>query len=333
MKKVTQKDIADALSLSITAVSKALKDSRDISVETKRQVLQKAHEIGYRSMDKTYSQSKENILLFLPFDRPYKPLGETSVYFFMSALFSQFKELDYQLIALPNDKADNIEYIQKMNLLYRPSAIVLTDTIPRDPRALYCLEKNITLVTQGQTDIYSQYFSIDFNEAQWIIDTCELFFSLKAKDPLLILPKIPIISIEHRYNAFMLQMKKHNFQFSENRNIFFWEDSTILSELENFMEKRGVLPDMVLLDSEYMVMQYHKFLQKHPDTPPPLLASSTNVIDLALTLNIKCHYCYQDFWQIGIKTAQTLLYALTTDKKDWQPQHHIESLIYFNPYK
>lgn len=333
MKKVTQKDIADQLSLSITAVSKALRDSNDISEATKKRVLQKAQDIGYKDIEKINTQFQKNILFFLPFDRPYKPLGETSVYFTISALFAQFKELDYQIIVLPNGQADDIKYIEKMNFLYKPEAIIITDTIARDPRVLYCLEKDIPVITQGQTDIYSQYFCVDFNEAGWINDVTEYFFAKGAKDPLLILPKLQIICIDHRLNALTLQMKKHGLQFSANKNVFFWEDSTILDELESFMTNRKTMPDMVILDSEYMVMQYQKFMQKQKNPSLPFMASATNVIDLALVLDIKCYYYWQDFWQIGKKLAKILLYALTTDKSNWETQHHIEALVPFNPYE
>ncbi len=334
MKKITQKHIAEQLSLSITAVSKALKDSSDISEETKQRILQKAQELGYKNINKINSKFQNNILLFLPFDRPYKPLGETSVYFLISALFEEFKELDYQIIVLPNSRFDDIQYIEKMNFLYKPLGMVITDTIARDPRVLYCLEKDITVITQGQTDIYSQYFCVDFNEAGWITEVTEYFFAKKAKDPLLILPKFSMICIEHRYNAFMIQMQKHGLDFSAHQNVFFWEDSTILDELENFIANRKTLPDMVILDSEYMVMQYQKLMQQQYHLRPlPFMASTTNVIDLALTLDSKCYYCWQDFWQIGKKLAKILLYALTTHKNDWQQQYHIEPLVSFNPYE
>ncbi len=333
MKKITQKHIADQLSISITAVSKALKDSNDISEETKKRVLQTAQDLGYRNMQKINPKFQNNILLFLPFDRPYKPLGETSVYFFISALFAKFKNLDYQIIVLPNSHPDDIKYIEKMNFLYKPSAMVITDTIARDPRVLYCLEKDITVVTQGQTDIYSQYFCVDFNEAGWITEVTDYFFAKGVKDPLLILPKLPMICIDHRHNAFIMQMKKYGLNYAAKNNLFFWEDSTILDELETFIKSRSALPDMVIFDSEYMVMQYQKLIKQYNDHPLPFMASATNVIDLALTLDTKCYYCWQDFWQIGQKLAKILLYALTTDKKNWQLQHHIEPLISFNPYE
>lgn len=332
MKRVTQKDIAEQLSLSVTAVSKALKNSSDISAETKQQVFEIAQRLGYQSFEKINNINKKNILFFLPFDRPYKPLGETSAYFYISAILSEFKDLDYQILILPNSTADDIDYIERMNDLYKPSAVVFTDTIVRDPRVLYCLEKDITVITQGQSDIYSQYFSIDFNESQWVIDTTEFFFSKGCKDPLLILPCLPMSSLEHRYNSFILQVKKHGLKFSHDNNIFYWEDSTSLGELQEFLTNRENYPDAVILDSEYMVMQYHKLLIEDKNRAMPFMASTTNVIDLALMLNIDCFYCWQNFWEVGKQVAKTLHYALTTDKKEWKPQHHVEPMVYFNPY-
>lgn len=332
MGKVTQKDIAEQLSISVTAVSKALKDSNDISAETKQQVFEVAQKIGYRSFKKLSWADEKKILIFLPFDRPYKPLGETSAYFYISAIFSEFKDLDYQVLILPNDHQENVDYIEKMNILYQPAVIILTDIIARDPRVLYCLEKDITIITQGQSDIYSQYFSVEFNKSQWIIDTTDFFFSKGAKDPLLILPCLPLNSLNHRYNSFMLQLKRNNIKFTHDINVFKWEDSTSLEELRNFIVGRKQSPDMVILNSEYMVMQYYKLLQEDENIKTPFMASTTNVIDLALMLNNDCFYCWQNFWEVGKQVAKMLMYVLSTDKKEWQPQHHVEPMVYFNPY-
>lgn len=48
MKKTTLKDIADALSLSVSTVSRAMNDKDEIEASTRKKVKQKAQELGYR---------------------------------------------------------------------------------------------------------------------------------------------------------------------------------------------------------------------------------------------------------------------------------------------
>ena len=47
MHKVNLKDLAHATNISISSVSKALRDSHEISSETKKKVIAKAQEMGY----------------------------------------------------------------------------------------------------------------------------------------------------------------------------------------------------------------------------------------------------------------------------------------------
>lgn len=330
MKKVTQQDIARKLGLSITAVSRALKDSADISEKTKEKVRQTAQKLGYHHLP-TQAGAKKTILLFLPFDRPYKPLGETSTYFFISAFLNIFKNLDYIIITLPNKNAHDVEYIQQMMDIHNPIAIVITDTIAQDPRVLYCLEKNITFISHGQTDIYSPHFCCDFNEYSWVFEITNTYLSQGLSDILLILPHLDLICVEHRKNAFCDAFLRHNISFDENNHIFIWDDSTDIEELRDFLKKRNQLPKAAILDSEYMLMQYTNLMKKdYKNHPLPRFASATNVIDLAKIIDIPCDYYWQDFWKIGKKIAKTVLYALENPKEEWQDFKHIIPLI---PYR
>lgn len=54
-KRVTMKDIADRLNLSINAVSLALNDKTGVGEETKRLILNTAEEMGYLDQSVKYS--------------------------------------------------------------------------------------------------------------------------------------------------------------------------------------------------------------------------------------------------------------------------------------
>jgi LacI family transcriptional regulator len=48
MSRINLKKLASELSVSVSTVSKSLRDSHEISLETKRRVLEKAEQIGYK---------------------------------------------------------------------------------------------------------------------------------------------------------------------------------------------------------------------------------------------------------------------------------------------
>ena len=66
-KRVTMKDIADRLNLSINAVSLALNDKTGVGEETKRLILNTAEEMGYLDQSVKYMQnySNKNICVLL----------------------------------------------------------------------------------------------------------------------------------------------------------------------------------------------------------------------------------------------------------------------------
>ena len=66
-KRVTMKDIADRLNLSINAVSLALNDKTGVGEETKRLILNIAEEMGYLDQSVKYMQnySNKNICVLL----------------------------------------------------------------------------------------------------------------------------------------------------------------------------------------------------------------------------------------------------------------------------
>ena len=74
-KYVTYQDIADALGITKMAVSKALRDSPDISEETKKSVREKADELGYipNNLAANLKRKKTNmiVVVFNSFHNPY----------------------------------------------------------------------------------------------------------------------------------------------------------------------------------------------------------------------------------------------------------------------
>ena len=74
-KFVTYQDIADALGITKMAVSKALRDSADISEETKKSVREKADELGYIPNNIAINLKRKTsnmiVVVFNSFHNPY----------------------------------------------------------------------------------------------------------------------------------------------------------------------------------------------------------------------------------------------------------------------
>lgn len=106
VKKITLKDLADILSVTPATVSKALRDSTDISMEMKEKVKVKAKEVGYRPnlLARTLINNKSKILGVL--------IPDLRISFFSEAVRGMYEEANkkgYETILLVHDENKIIE--------------------------------------------------------------------------------------------------------------------------------------------------------------------------------------------------------------------------------
>ena len=111
-KFITMEDIAKELGVSKMAVSKALKDSKDISEETKQKIINKANELGY--IPNLYASSlkkgKSNIIaiVFNDFYNPYFSIACYKTYFEIQKLGYQCSLVFCNKVSLDMDTVQNI---------------------------------------------------------------------------------------------------------------------------------------------------------------------------------------------------------------------------------
>jgi LacI family transcriptional regulator len=113
-KRVTLKDVAQVLSVTAATVSKALRDSSDISPETKRLVRRLSDELGYRP----------NLLAQSLINNKSKMLGvlvpDLRISFFSEAVRGMYEEAEkkgYECVFLVHDELETKER-QKLEFLY-----------------------------------------------------------------------------------------------------------------------------------------------------------------------------------------------------------------------
>src|SRR5665647_3431033 len=105
-KKLTLKDLANVLSVTPATVSKALRDSSDISLEMKKKVKSKAKELGYRPnlLARSLINNKSKILGIV--------VPDLRISFFSEAVRGMYEEANrkgYETILLIHDENKVIE--------------------------------------------------------------------------------------------------------------------------------------------------------------------------------------------------------------------------------
>ncbi len=151
--KITINDIAEALGVSKTTVSRAISGKGRIGSETRTRVLNYINEHNYspNTVAKGLAQSKTyNIGFVIPGN--YKIID---VPFFQKCMFSigeTASELDYDVI-VASINGNDISHLERLINNHKVDGIILGRTVENDPSIKFLKEKTIPFVTLGTTEI------------------------------------------------------------------------------------------------------------------------------------------------------------------------------------
>lgn len=148
-KKITISDIADALGVSKTTVSRAISGKGRIGGETRAKILQYIEEHNYRPnvIAKGLATSKTyNIGLALPGD--YDLIDLPFFQKCMMGVSEMASSMDYDVI-ISMVSANDISQLERMINNHKADGVILTRTLIQDPPAEFLKERGIPFVTIG----------------------------------------------------------------------------------------------------------------------------------------------------------------------------------------
>jgi LacI family transcriptional regulator len=173
------KDLAKALGLSVTQVSRALDDKPDVAAKTKIRVREEAARLGYlpnaaaRSMRK---QRTDTVAVVLPSGSNAVGLGALVELLHDAA--AELSNCGYDLVMIPGFDADN-----EMNVLRRvvegrrADAVIVVRTRRDDDRVRFLSERAVPFVTLGRTSSTEHSF-VDGDGAAGFAEATRLLASL-----------------------------------------------------------------------------------------------------------------------------------------------------------
>lgn len=149
----TLRELADALGLSPTQVSRALDDKPDVSAKTKERVREEARKCGYspnaaaRSMRK---QKTDTVAVVLPAGASVTGLGSLVQTLYETA--AELAVLGYDLVMIPGlDAAREVEALRRVVDGRRADAVIVVRTRRDDERVAFLTERGVPFVTHGRT--------------------------------------------------------------------------------------------------------------------------------------------------------------------------------------
>lgn len=163
----TLRTVANASGLAMTTVSRALNNSGDIALATRKRVRQLADELGYvpdRAGRGLRTGRTHTLSLVLP---PHAEIpGYTAS--IIAGLSDVCRDAGYELSATPdNPHVDELAAVKSIVQNHRADGIVLSRTSPQDLRVRYLLEHGFPFVTHGRTELASAHASVDFDNEQF----------------------------------------------------------------------------------------------------------------------------------------------------------------------
>jgi len=164
--RATLKSIAFMMGLGVTTVSRALKDAPEIGEETRRRVQLVARQVGYRPnrAGVRLRTGKTNVIS-LVLDTEDDKTGFVSDIIY--GISDGMADTSYHLVVTPySRRRDPMEPIRYVVETGSADGIIISRTIPNDPRVLYLMEHGFPFATHGRTGLAEPHPFHDFdNEA------------------------------------------------------------------------------------------------------------------------------------------------------------------------
>lgn len=217
--KPTLKTIAKLAGLAVPTVSRALNDAPDIGAKTKAKVRQIAEEIGYvpnRAGVRLRTGRTNVVSLVISTD--HNMMNHTAR--LISSLAGGLRGTPFHLNITPyfpdEDPMRPVRYIVETK---SADAVILNQTMPKDPRVAYLMEQRFPFATHGRTDWKDQHAFFDFDNRVFGELAMSNLVAKGRKNVLLIAPPL-----EHYYALEMLTgaeaaAKKFGVKFRVTRRV------------------------------------------------------------------------------------------------------------------
>lgn len=172
-KPATIKTIALDLGLSISTVSRALKNDALVTADTRARVSEAAIRLGYRRDMRGVNlrTGKTYTLCALLTSNPSGEFGDPATMHLIQGLIAGTTDTDFKMVIRPVEGRDaQLAACQESVTDGRFDGFILDHTEAQDARVLFLLERGIPFVTFGRTELFTEhaYFDIDNEDAAYV---------------------------------------------------------------------------------------------------------------------------------------------------------------------
>lgn len=253
-------DIANALGVSKSTVSRAISGKGRIGVETTERIMQYIQENHYRpnSIAKSFSESKTyNIGVVLPHDHHLLEMP-----FFQACLLGISREItkfDYDVLVITVDEND-ISNLERIVENHKVDGIILTRLLVDDPQIDYLKKKDIPFLVIGSTD-ESDIITVDSDNQKACYGLTHELLTEGFKKVALLLGNRAYVVNESRYLGYKEALIHQNVTLNEALVYFnINENSEIDAAVYNLLREEV---DLILCGDDYICSRVLNFLDYH----------------------------------------------------------------------
>ena len=203
-KRVTLKDLATHLGLSISTISRALKGAPDIGRETIALVKKAAEEYGYTpDLSGVKLRTGQTFTLYyLKTIQPQQDVPDGAVMAEIAAITSYLQNTRYQLQIVPwnPEQDDAMQALKRIISARLADGVMLDMTQPQDARVRYLLENQVPFITLGRTELFTEHPYVDANNEKAAYDATRYLLGLGHR-------RIALMSAKMDY-TFSLQRRR-----------------------------------------------------------------------------------------------------------------------------
>ncbi len=197
--------LADHLGLSVTTVSRALKDGPEVRPETIARVKEAAAALGYVPNVggihlRTGRTMKVCSILYAPEVGDY---GDPGFLAQVESLSAGLEASQYNLLVLAQTgRQTPLDAVRKVAEQRLADAVVFSRTTPLDERARYCLERGFPFVSFGRTELLTPHAYVDHDDEGAVVDAVTRLAAQGHRRIALINPAGPLTYLGYRLRGY-----------------------------------------------------------------------------------------------------------------------------------
>ncbi|MGA7720214.1 MAG: LacI family DNA-binding transcriptional regulator [Ignavibacteriaceae bacterium] len=314
-KKLTLKDIAKLLSVTPATVSKALRDSDDISSEMKEKVKKITKELGYRPnlLARSLINNRSRILGVL--------IPDLRISFFSEAVRGMYEEASrkgYETILMVHDEDKEKEW-KKLEFLsdIHVDGILLNAAGGKSNYSLYnkLTEEGIKFVCWDRKleDLDYRSVSIDDKKAAYNLTT--KIINTGRKNILFLGPHVGIAVAKDRFDGYKLALKKHGIAFNPDLVLpTFRNFADSYKKMYSFLDKKIKIDGVLSVGGLITYGAGKAILDHNYSIPDDIIIGEFGDNDIVSRLGVPFYTVYQNPHKIG-KASVDLLIRLIESKE------------------